>query len=112
MPVLIFAFLAMAELAFLVSASFAWQRGADVLAESAAIRVTEGPGWEAEWRQMASEERERAGCGEPSVAFPDGTEPGGRVEVLWTCEYGFQLINGMTAPPQTVVSVAVIPMAP
>lgn len=112
MPVLIFAFLAMAELAFLVSASYAWQRGADVLAQSAAVRVSQDPDWMPGWSLMADQEQARAGCGEPEVTFPEGTDPGGRVEVAWSCQYGFHLVNGMTLAPQRVVSVAVIPVAP
>ena len=114
MPVLLFAFLAMAELAFLVSASYGWQRGADVLAQAAAVRVATEPGesWRAGWTTLANQEQDRAGCGEPDVTFPDGTQAGGRVVVTWTCDYDATLLSGFTLPPATVTSVAVIPVVP
>lgn len=108
MPVLLFAILAFAELALLYRASEAWQRGADVLAQSAAIRSHDSD-WREGWDMMADQEQDRAGCDEPTVTFLDGTDAGGRVEVSWSCEYGLQLFNGMTFPPATVSSVAVIP---
>ena len=111
MPVLLFAFMAMAELAFLVSASYGWQRGADVLAQAAAVRVAQNPGesWKAGWTAISNQEEARAGCGTPDVEFPDGTQAGGRVEVSWVCDYDAILVHGFSLPATTVTSVAVIP---
>ena len=115
MPVLLFAFLAMAELAFLVSASYGWQRGADVLAQAAAIRVATEPGesWKAGWTALANQEQDRAGCGEPVVTFPDGSQDAGnRLEVTWTCAYTRRRRQRLRLPPASVTSVAVIPVVP
>ena len=112
MPLLMFTFLGFAELGRAYAVAFGWQRGADVLAQSAAVMSAQDPDWRPAWNVMAAEEEARAGCERADVRFLDGTQPGGRVEVTWTCQYTGLLYNGLTFPPVDIASVAVIPVVP
>lgn len=115
MPILIFMLLGFGELARAFAESHTWQRSADVLADSAAIRMASDPGesWKAGWNQLVNDEQDRTGCGEPEVTFPDAaSNPGDRVQVSWTCQYTALLFNGLSFPPKLIESVAVIPLEP
>lgn len=115
-PIILFTFLGMAEVGFLFADQHGWQRGADVLADAAAIRVATEPGdsWRAGWQALADDERARAGCNPPDVSFPDGgQDPGQRVQVSWTCDYRPRITAGLWPGLRaTIRSTAVIPPGP
>jgi hypothetical protein len=111
MPVLLFSLLIAAEVIFLASVVHGWQRSVDVLADTAAVRISEGADWRPGWDAIADDEQARTGCGEPDVTLPDGTAAGSRVEVAWTCRYELRLVAGAEFPPATIRGIAVIPAA-
>jgi Flp pilus assembly protein TadG len=112
-PVMLFTFLGMAEAGLLFAKADAWQRGADVLAEAAAIRIATEPAesWRLGWESLANDEQAKASCGEPDTTFPDETqEPGDRVTVTWNCIYSPILVRDLWAGLVTTISsTAVIP---
>lgn len=114
-PILFFTLLAFGELGRAFAVAHIWQRSADVLADSAAVRIATQPGesWRSGWEALVRDEQARSTCDDPDVTYPDGTnQPGDRVQVGWTCQYQFLLFNGVTFPPTRIESVAVIPLAP
>ena len=109
LPLLMFLLLGFGEVAFLVATQHRYQNSADVLAQSVAIAIANGPGWEAAWDAVVHDEQARVDCAaSPGLAVPEGTDPGDRVLVTWRCDYHAKLISGLGVPI-TVESVAVIP---
>ena len=109
LPLLMFLLLGFGEVAFLVATQHRYQNSVDVLAQSAAIAIGNGSGWEADWNAVVHEEQARVDCASaPGLAVPDGTDPGDRVLVSWRCDYHAKLVSGFGVPI-TVESAAVIP---
>lgn len=108
LPVLMLVLLGFGEVGFLMSAQHGWQRSADSVADAVAAGLA-AP----ELAALVAAERTRTGCAsDPVVTFPDGTDPGARVLVGWTCWYQPRLTRLFDGLPVTVESVAVLPGAP
>jgi Flp pilus assembly protein TadG len=104
----------MLEIGWLFHISLAWQRGVDVLADAAAIRVATRPGesWNSGWNALVDSERVKTrSCGDATVTFPDGSQdPGNRVTVAWTCVH--KALTGVIPDLSSrIESTSVIPLA-
>lgn len=114
LPLLLFILYGMLETAWLYNVSLAWQRGADVLADAAAVRLATRPGesWNAGWNELVNSERTKTRyCGSATVTFPDGDghEPGDRVTVSWTCNH-HALTGAIPDLTMKIESTSVIPL--
>lgn len=111
LPVLMLVLLGFAELGFLIATAHSWQQGADVLAESVAHRVSDA-GWQSEYEAIRRDEAQLRRCdGSSSVEFPDGTNPGDRVRVRWTCHYASR-VSTMWSMDIDFMGEGVIPSEP
>jgi hypothetical protein len=120
MPIFLFLVLGGGELAFFVAQQFSLQRGADILADAAAERITpfdpanpkpDDESWRGDWFAIARDENIQRNCGDssPEVLFPDGgRQVGDRVRIVWHCFYHPRITTMWDGLSLTVTGEAVI----
>jgi Flp pilus assembly protein TadG len=116
LPIFLALMLGFAELATLFASRQAYQNGADVLADWAAVSMAENPdgeSWRTGWAAVVSDETARADCEQPelSVTYDGAHEPGDRVFVRWQCRYTPKVAPGWSGLAVTVESAAVVPLS-
>ncbi len=112
MPIFLLLVLGGGELAFLIANQWSYPRGVEVLADVAAEKISTEPGnsWRAGWNSVVRDEDEQRRCGDPNpeLLFPDGQEPGDRVQVVWHCYYRPYITTMWDGLDLTVIGTSVI----